>query len=88
MSADYVTTKQFEKRSTSVDLRFDAVDKRFDAVDKRFDDLENRLTQEIRNVGAVVENTNHQLRALAEVVVGNMERLTNHEARITRLESQ
>ena len=71
-----------DRRFDAVDGRFDAVDRRFDAVDQRFDALEQRVEAVRREMGVLIEDVRHDLRAVAEQVAANTEAIDDLRARL------
>jgi tetrahydromethanopterin S-methyltransferase subunit G len=86
---DDETQASFEdlRRALSVEFgliaaRFDAVDRRFEAMDQRFDAVEQRVEAVRREMGVLIGDVRHEVRTVAEMVVGNTEAISELRARI------
>src|SRR5207244_3317207 len=54
-------------RFEAIDRRFEGIDQRFDGIDQRFDTLDERIDAVRRELGVLVEDVRHDLRAVAEM---------------------
>ena len=84
--------KAVDKRFAAIDRRFDSVDKRFIAVDKRFDDVDKRFDRLSARMDAGFASLHEKLNAILRIVDDKYKHhgkiLSNHEGRLTDLESR
>jgi chromosome segregation ATPase len=72
----HVTQTQFKAAMNTIDQRFEQVDRRFDS-----------LKDEVHFLGIKVEDIDSKMDTLLEICSPLLQKTTNHEERITKLEA-
>jgi chromosome segregation ATPase len=86
MPKDYVTKKYLDSKNYATQKDLQVTTKELhaaiDELKEGQEKLESRISQEFRNIGAIVEETNHKLDAVIEAVGQNSEKITAHDDQI------